>query len=131
MFVSRRRNIIAGIREYYSDGGELKPGRRGVNLTPAALDALTAAVPQLNQLMGPAAAAASQKPAAAAPAVTSRTPAAAGSAAAAAGGGGGSASGGEEVQLGGRKRAAVSVFKGRPFMDLREMYEVRAAAVKE
>jgi hypothetical protein len=31
----------------------------------------------------------------------------------------------EEVQLGGRKRAAVSVFKGRPFLDLREMYEVR------
>jgi hypothetical protein len=134
--VACRRKINAGIREYYSDGGELKPGRRGVNLTPSALDALIAAVPQLNQQMGPAAAAAAAvaKPAAA-PAATSRKPAAASSAAAAApaaaGGGGGSnsASGAEEVQLGGRKRAAVIDFKGRLFMDLREMYEVRATAV--
>jgi hypothetical protein len=131
--VACRRKINAGIREFYSDGGELKPGRRGVNLTPSALDALISAVPQLNQQMGPAAAAVA-KPAAA-PAATSRKPAAASSAAAAApaaaagGGGSNSASGAEEVQLGGRKRAAVIDFKGRLFMDLRETYEVRATAV--
>jgi hypothetical protein len=123
--------VSAGIREYYSDGGELKPGRRGINLTPAALDALIAAAPQLNQQMGPAAAAAAA-PAAVAPSA-GRKPAAVSSAApaAAAGGGSSSGSGVEEVQLGGRKRAAVSVFKGRPFMDLREMYEVRDAAVPQ
>jgi hypothetical protein len=128
--VSCRRKITAGIREYYSDGGELKPGRRGVNLTPSALDALIAAVPQLNQQMGPAAAATAAQPAAAAPAAASRKPAAvSGAAAAAAAAGGSSASGEEAVQLGGRKRAAVMDFKGRLFMDLRETYEVRVAAV--
>uniref|UniRef100_A0A383V677 DEK-C domain-containing protein n=1 Tax=Tetradesmus obliquus TaxID=3088 RepID=A0A383V677_TETOB len=115
-----QRKLVAGIREYYSDGGDMKPGMKGINLTPDALDALIAAVPQLNQQLGPAAAAAA---AAAAPAAA-RKPAAVGSAAAAApAAAAAGSSGAEEVPLGGRKRAAVSVFQGRLFMDLREMYE--------
>ncbi|WIA32807.1 hypothetical protein OEZ86_005989 [Tetradesmus obliquus] len=123
-----QRKLVAGIREYYSDGGEMKPGMKGVNLTPDALDALIAAVPQLNQQLGPAAAAAAaapaaaRKPAAASTAAAARKPTAASSAAAPAAAAAGS-SGAEEVPLGGRKRAAVSVFQGRLFMDLREMYE--------
>lgn len=121
--------LQVGVREYYQDSGELRPSMKGLNMLPDEWEVFCEAVPEINkQLANPAAA-----PAAAAPAAAARAPAAAasagprkvaapagrgagGAAAAAAAGAGGDAA---EVQLGGKKRAAISVFTGSACVDLR------------
>ncbi|KAF8067183.1 SUB1 [Scenedesmus sp. PABB004] len=125
------------IRERYdAGGGELKPGKRGVTLSPEQFAALAAAAPQLGaELAGaappgpPGAGAAPPKAAAPARAAGAAGAAGAGAAAGAAGGAGAAAGGADaaEVDLGGRKRAAISTFTGTACVDLRETYEARRA----
>lgn len=104
------------MREYYEeDGGELKPGQKGLNMLPDEWETFCEAVPDINKQLTnppPPAAAARAAPAAAGPTASRAAP---GKAAATAPGG----ADGAEVQLGGKKRATISTFSGTAQVDLR------------
>lgn len=116
--------LQVGVREYYEEGGELKPSMKGLNMLPDEWEVFCEAVPEINKQLAntaaaPAAAAVAARAPAAAPAASAgprKAAAAAGGGAAAAAGGGGAAA---EVQLGGKKRAAISMFTGSACVDLR------------
>lgn len=119
---ARSGKLQVGVCEYYEDSGELKPSMKGINMMPDEWEVFCEAVTDINkQLTNPPPAAAAAPPAASRPAAAAAGPgrAGAGKAAAAAGGGGAAAGDAVEVQLGGKKRAAISTFTGSACVDLR------------
>lgn len=110
-----RGKLQVDIREYYEDGGELKPGMKGISLQAAQFESLIEAVPELNKQLSSSSRAAPPPAAAAAPGRAAAAPAA--------GGGKQGSSGSGAIDLGGKKRAAISDFGGGG-VDLREVYEV-------
>lgn len=123
--------MLVQVREYYEKDGAWLPGKKGVALAPDALRALADAAGAISAALPAAAfeakpARAATTAAAAAPAAAAGPAAAAaqqagGASGAAAGASSGGEGGGSFVDLGGRKRASVNVFKGAKVRRVRSM----------
>jgi len=106
-------HLSGGLREFYDAGGEMRPGKKGINLTPAQWDALCQAAPTLTRQLQQSGGAASGSRAGAGATVRAE-------------GAKPAEQSGDDWHgdLGGGRRVTINQYKGKCFVHLREYYQV-------